>query len=88
MIPTGHDTETDGTGQVDGWDLMAYGWDMININERLHGYGKEMTEILMGYDRVMDGMEHGYRWDMERQWTIGRDMTGIRTGHGQVTDET
>ena len=26
--------------------------------------------------------------DIERQWTIGRDMAGIRTGHGQVTDET
>ena len=62
MIRTGHDTEMDGTGQVDGWDLMAYGWDMININERLHGYGQEMTEIWMGYDRVMDGMEHEYRY--------------------------
>ena len=40
---------------------------MININERLHGYGQEMTEIWMRYDRVMDWMEHGYRWDMERQ---------------------
>ena len=37
---------------------------------------------------MMDGMEHGYRLNMERQWTIGKDMTGIRTEHGQVTDET
>ena len=36
----------------------------------------------------MDGMEHGYRWDVETQWKIRRDMAGIRTGHGQVTDET
>ena len=48
MIRIGHDTEMDGTGQVDGWDLMAYGWDMINIKEMLHGYGQEMTEIWMG----------------------------------------
>ena len=70
MIRTGHDTEMDGTGQLDEWDLMAYGWDMININERLYGYGQEMTEVWMAYDWLMNGLEHGYRWDMERQWTI------------------